>query len=156
MANAVKKAQYGPEDFKVGDEWCKDDREWFQVTDVKEFWDSGDATYIAVGGWYTTEDYGGGSGTYEDAYWRLEKFNEWVQGAVKVQEGTRPATPHYIQNKNASTKKSKSVPNFSDMVNKQRSKNNSVAKEDSTIRAIYDDISEIRQKLKDINSEIFE
>lgn len=106
-SESVKKMQYGPDDFKVGDTWRKHGTEFFEVTDVREFWDlNHGGTYIAVGGWYEDTDPSGEEGFYEDTYWRLDKFNDWVQGAVKTKEGSSPVIPHYIENKNASTEKS--------------------------------------------------
>ena len=85
-------------DFKAGDEFNKDDMEWFDVTSVREFWDSHGKTYIAVGGWYTVNfDREGTEGTYGDVFWPIDKFNRWVQGTVKVHEGTTRIIPHLIQ-----------------------------------------------------------
>lgn len=107
MAHKINK-KFTAYDFKSGDSFNVDDMEWFDVSDVREFWDGPNKTYIAVGGWYTVSfDREGTEGTTQDVYWRLDKFNKWVQDAVKVQSGKTKIVPHLIK-KSATDSKSRS------------------------------------------------
>ena len=80
----------------------------------------------------------------------------WISEEDDLMENGRKKYHEYMGDADKSTKKSKDAPKFSDMVKKQRDKNNTIAKDNEDIRGIVNDLYDIQMKVKEITSKMYD